>query len=115
MHTKFSRISTIVMVLAAITLTSCATRTSDTDLYGIPVPANDFADYSITIGPNTKYVNVVGGEIVRFVINDKSFVWHFMVASTVGQFDLTDVAPAGMLDHSVIAYVKPDPLYIGVP
>ncbi|HTN65667.1 MAG TPA: CzcE family metal-binding protein [Burkholderiaceae bacterium] len=115
MHTQFSRISTVVMLLAAITLTSCATRTSYTDLYGIPVPANGFADYSLTIGPNTKYVNVVGGEIVRFVVNDKSFIWHFMVARTIGRFDLKEVAPAGILDHSVIAYVKPDPRYMGVP
>lgn len=99
----------------AVTVAACVTRTSYTDLYGTLVPSDSAAELTMTIGPNTKYVNVEGGKVVRFLINGQSFVWHFMLAHTVDHFDLKEVAPAGMLDHSVIAYVTPDPRYIGVP
>jgi len=112
---KTSMLALLFTVAAACSLSSCATRTDYRSLYGTLVPTTSYADYSIVIHPNTRYVNVEGGEIVRFVVNDQSFVWHFMVARSVSHFDLKEVAPGGMLDHSVIAYVKPDPRYIGVP
>jgi hypothetical protein len=98
----------------AVALAACASRTSYTDLYGMPAPSNA-ADLTMTIGPNTKYINVEGGKIVRFIVDGQSFAWHFMLARSVDHFDLKEVAPAGMLDHSVIAYVTPDLRYIGVP
>jgi hypothetical protein len=58
-------------------------------------------------------VNVEGGQIVRFIVGDKAFNWNFYTARSVSSFDLNDVAPAGMLDHPVRAYVSPDPRYIG--
>jgi hypothetical protein len=66
---------------------------------------------TIVITPQTKHVNVIGGEVVDFKVGNKAFAWHFLVASTVSKFDLQRVAPPGMLDHSVIAYVEPDPRY----
>jgi hypothetical protein len=66
---------------------------------------------TLVITPQTAHVNVTGGEIIDFKIGDKRFAWHFLVASTVDSFDLQRVAPPGMLGHSVIAYVKPDPRY----
>jgi hypothetical protein len=98
----------------AVALTACASRTSYTDLYGTPAPSNA-ADLTMAIGPNTKYINVEGGKIVRFIVAGQSFAWHFMLARSIDHFDLKEVAPAGMLDHSVIAYVTADPRYIGVP
>ncbi|MEO7032103.1 MAG: CzcE family metal-binding protein [Burkholderiaceae bacterium] len=105
----------MLMATAMLALSSCVTRTSYTDLYGTLVPSTSYADYTISISPETRYVNVEGGEVVRFVADGKSFIWHFMVAQSIDHFDLMEVAPAGVLDHSVIAYVKPDPRYIGVP
>ena len=51
---------------------------------------------TIPISPNTNYVNVEGGEIIRFVSGDQEFAWHFLVARTVRAFDLNEVAPPGI-------------------
>jgi hypothetical protein len=67
------------------------------------------ATRTIAIHPTTRYVNVTGGEIVRFTVGDKSFAWNF--SGRPSSFDLSAVAPPGMLDRKVTAYVAPNPLY----
>jgi hypothetical protein len=100
------------MIVAAAMIASCATRASYTDLYGQPAPPSA-AQHTIVIHPHTRYVNVEGGQVVKFVAGDKEFTWDFYVAKTVSNFELNDVAPAGMLNHMVHVYVSPDPKYIG--
>lgn len=81
-------------------------------LLGDPIsPAS--AERTIEIFPETKWVNVVGGEKVNFIVGDQSFGWEFNVAVSVSSFDLQRVAPPGMLDRPVIAYVETDPRYRG--
>lgn len=80
------------------------------DLLGNPATVGTGAR-TLVITPQTKHLNVTGGEIIDFKVGDKAFAWHFFVASTISSFDLRRVAPPGMLDHSVIAYVAPDPRY----
>ena len=82
------------------------------DFLGDPAPIN-LATKSIVIRPDTKWVNVTGGDTVRFDAGGKSFAWTFNVARGVHAFELNRVAPPGMLDHQVVAYVAPDPRYIG--
>jgi hypothetical protein len=77
-------------------------------LLGDPAPP-ETATRTIAIHPTTRYVNVTGGEIVRFTVGDKSFAWNFSGRSS--SFDLSVVAPPGMLDRKVTAYVAPNPLY----
>lgn len=101
-----------VTFVMAFALSSCATRTSLVDLYGQPAPISA-AERTIAITPNTKYVNVEGGQIVKFVVGGKAFAWNFNTASSINSFDLNDVAPPGVLNHVVRAYVSPDPKYIG--
>jgi len=67
---------------------------------------------TIVIAPGTKYVNVTGGETVQFVMGDKSFGWSFDVVSYVFPFDLNQITPSNMLDHKVLVYIAPNPLYI---
>jgi hypothetical protein len=81
-------------------------------LLGDPAPPTA-AQRAITITPGTRYVNVEGGEIVRFDVGGKTFAWNFDTAGTVQAFDLRRVAPPGTLDHKVIAYISPNPLYRG--
>lgn len=95
--------------IAAI-LSACATRTSFTDLYGQSAPTSAF-EHVIVITPATKYVNVEGGQTIKFVVGEKEFSWTFNVARTVHAFDLNEVAPPGVLDHVVRAYVSRDPKY----
>ncbi|MEC4718521.1 CzcE family metal-binding protein [Noviherbaspirillum sp. CPCC 100848] len=81
-------------------------------LLGDPAPP-EAAQYAIAITPATRWVNVIGGEIVRFDVGGKSFAWSFTGATSISAFDLKRVAPPGMLERSVMAYVAPDPRYIG--
>ncbi|WP_353156934.1 CzcE family metal-binding protein [Herminiimonas fonticola] len=82
------------------------------DLLGNPAPSVA-ATRTIVITPETKWVNVEGGEVINFIVGDKSFGWDFYVGSTVTSFDLSRVAPPGVLNRPVIAYVSPDPRYRG--
>ncbi len=66
---------------------------------------------TVMIAPKTKSVRVTGGETIKFVAGDKSFAWSFTGPETITSFDLNRVAPAGVLDHKVRAYVAPNPTY----
>ena len=70
---------------------------------------------TMTISPTTKYVNVVAGEAIRFIVDDKSFVWRFDRSVYTAPVDLREVAPEGLFDHPVTAYVAPNPMYFGAP
>ncbi|RJF97998.1 CzcE family metal-binding protein [Noviherbaspirillum saxi] len=106
--------ATIGFLLVATALAGCVTRTSYLDLYGMPADPRA-AIRTINIFPTTNYVNVEGGEIIRFVSGNQEFGWHFLVARTVNSFSLNEVAPPGALNRPVEAYVSPDPRYISVP
>lgn len=95
-------------------LSACALQNPEWPVafLGDPAPISATTK-TIAIRPDTKWVNVTGGDIVRFDAGGKSFAWVFNVARGVHSFDLNRVAPPGMLDHRVTAYVAPDPRYIG--
>ncbi|MEW6331346.1 MAG: CzcE family metal-binding protein [Pseudomonadota bacterium] len=68
------------------------------------------ADRTIALGADAKWVNVTGGETIKFVVGGKSFSWRFDTFSTSPVFELDKIAPAGMLDgRSIKVYVSPDP------
>lgn len=104
-------LSFIVTLIVALGLGGCVTRTSYVDLYGQAAPPSA-ATRTIVITPGTRYVNVEGGEVIRFVVGNKEFGWHFNGAIMIRSFSLNDVAPPGTLDHPVEAFVAPDPKYI---
>jgi hypothetical protein len=54
-------------------------------------------------------VNVIAGQTVQFNEGGKTFTWDFDGA--VASFDLNRVAPSGVLDHAVTAYVSPNPIF----
>ena len=102
----------MALALALPALASSAAR-QRLDLLGDPAPPTA-AGRTIAITADTRYVNVQGGEVVRFDVGaNKSFAWSFNGSVVVTSFDLARVAPSGMLDHAVTAYVSPNPLYIG--
>jgi len=81
-------------------------RDRSLELMGMPAVVS-MATRTIAIKPDTKYVNVTGGEIIRFTVGDKDFAWNFN--GPLSSFDLARVAPA-VLDRKVTAYVAPNPL-----
>lgn len=111
MKTRSLFITALVLPLLA----SCASRgslSSHTALLGDPAPLAA-ATRTVVISPDTKWVNVVGGDTVRFVVGDKAFAWNFSGPEKIFAFALNDVAPAGILDHKVVAYVELDPRLFG--
>jgi hypothetical protein len=81
-------------------------------LLGETAPASE-ADQTIPIESDTKYVNVQDGQVVNFDVGGKTFTWDFDGSQNGNSFDLNQVAPPGLLDHPVTAYVAPNPLYTG--
>ncbi|MFJ7567582.1 CzcE family metal-binding protein [Herminiimonas sp. NPDC097707] len=108
------RIKSLVLAFTALMAFSIPAFSASPrlDLLGNPAPAAA-ATRTIVITPETRWVNVEGGEVIRFIVGDKSFGWDFYVGSTVTSFDLQLVAPPGVLNRRVMAYVSPDPRYIG--
>ncbi len=60
---------------------------------------------TIVITPSMPWVNVNWGDVVRFEVGDKSFIWQFNGTRT--SFDLQQVAPE-VLSRKVTAYVAHD-------
>jgi hypothetical protein len=103
--------STVLALTLSVTALS-SMAAPPLDLLGDPAPQGA-AERTIAITPDTKYVNVTGGQVVEFDVGGKTFTWDFDGAANVTSFDLNRVAPSGMLDHAVTAYVAPNPLYAG--
>ncbi|AMP08376.1 hypothetical protein CAter282_0562 [Collimonas arenae] len=105
-------IKLLVPNVLAVMLCSACSLPPRPDLWGDPAPVMA-ATRTIVIAPDTTYVNVTGGEIVKFVVGDKSFAWNFDGEEYIEHFDLSQTAPPGVLDHAVTAYVSANPLYSG--
>lgn len=103
---------TVLAIVLPIACVSPTHFTPRTDLLGDPAPPSA-ATRTIVITPDTKWVNVTGGDIVKFIAGDKTFAWNFNVAQTISSFDLSQVAPPGILNRKVEVFVAPDPRYIG--
>ena len=108
MKTKSLIPTVLALTLSLSALSSMAA--TPLNLLGDPAPAA-VADRTITITPDTKYVNVQGGQTVKFDVGGKTFAWDF--DGPVTSFDLTRIAPPDLLDHTVTAYVSPNPLHMG--
>ena len=99
---------------AIVALSACTHFNNEPAVSFLGDPAPDTAATQIIeIRPDTKWVNVTGGEIVKFVVGGKSFAWAFNVGTGVSHFDLSRVAPPGVLNRPVFVYLAPDPRYIG--
>ena len=83
-----------------------ATRDPGSDLYGSAATLS-MVTRTIVIRPDASYVNVTGGEVIRFQVGSKSFVWAFNGPRS--SFDLGLIAPPNLLGRKVTAYVAPDP------
>ena len=101
-----------VVATLLICMTTIAGAEQRTELLGDRV-ASGSAGRVIRIEPGTRYVNVEGGETIRFEINGKIFAWNFSGPLTVTSFNLRQVVPASLLDHDVLVYIRANPDYRG--
>ena len=106
MKPKLVVLTVIAMTLGFVNLPASAFTPS---FMGEVVPLYG-AMRTIPIDAKTKYANVTAHETVRFEANGGAFA--VSLAGVLPQFDLTLLAPAGVLDHRVIVYIAPDPLYL---
>ncbi|HEX8954889.1 MAG TPA: CzcE family metal-binding protein [Burkholderiaceae bacterium] len=90
----------------------CQAAEPDAKLLGDAVPPAA-SEHTVVITPGTNYVNVTGGDIVRFKVGDKAFAWDFDTSGSMMAFDLQRIAPPGVLDHKVMVYVARNPDYSG--
>ena len=63
------------------------------------------AQRTITITPTTKYVNVERWEVVRFLVDGKSFTWNFYTLGTP-IFEMAAIAPKDINVGKVVVYVQ---------
>ena len=82
-------------------------------LLGSPAPPDGPTNKTVRIDANTRWVNVVQDDIVKFVVSgpagEKTFAWHF--ATRLPAVDLGRIAPAGTIDRLIYVYVAPNPRY----
>ena len=107
-----SVLSMLVVMLLLATVAGCTSMRNQgdhTDLWGSPAPA-EAATTTIVITPQTRFVNLIGGNIVRFVVGDKSFTWSFDGAYFPAAIDISKVSN-GLLQRPFIAYVEANPMY----
>ena len=78
-------------------------------LLGESIPADGQVDKVVKVDANTRWVNVVQNESVKFIVGSKTFAWHF--DSPRASVNLKDIAPAGAVDRNLIVYVTPDSTY----
>ena len=70
--------------------------------------ADGSADRTIEIQAVAKWVNVNHGETIRFVVGAANFTWKFDGLGA-RPFDLRLIAPSGILNREVTAYIAPPP------
>jgi hypothetical protein len=105
-------LSLITTVTLAAAGTAALAAAQPADFRGAAAPAEAGADQVIVITDTTRHINVTGGSTVRFVVGERSFSWNFQNGSAhVVPFDLQQIAPKGLLNHPVTAYVSDNPLY----
>lgn len=105
---------------AALVLSGCAGVATGPgaqriELLGTPVTGQSAvlaSPRTITITPETRWINVTSGDTVRFIVGEQTFAWNFQVSATITSFYLNQVAPPGMLARQIPVFVAPNPLYI---
>jgi hypothetical protein len=107
MKQKFLLGCTLSVLLASATMPAFAAD-DYTRLMGESVPSGH-ADRTVVIGSSTSYVNVTNGDVIKFVVGDKTFSWAFNGASTISEIDLNKLTPPGLLDHTVKVYIAKAP------
>jgi hypothetical protein len=115
MKSKLLLQTLLVSSISLATFSASAVGASQrADFRGSAAPAAASADATIVITPATKFVNVVSGTTVRFVVGGQAFNWHFdTVNGSVVPFELQQIAPQGMVVNPVTVYVAENPLYRG--
>jgi hypothetical protein len=105
---QFSKI--VVALSIALSSQLVGAASSETELFGEVVTSSP-SDRTVAISEATSFVNVTGGESIKFVVGDKAFSWRF--DGKAGAVKLSEIAPNGFGGKDVTIYVAPNPMYSG--
>lgn len=97
------KLSALIAIAALATAVS-AQASAPTSLLGNTVP-DSTANRVVQISPSTKDLNVKWGQSVEFQSQGKSFTYDFNGPRADARVNLQRVAPAGVINHPVYAYV----------
>src|SRR5262245_1529177 len=112
-----TRSHALIGAVAAVLLSQSALpqTTQAPSLYGSPIPADGPVNKVIRVDANTRSVNVNQDDTVRFVVSgpggEKTFAWHFVTSALA--VDLGTIAPAGLIERKLFAYLAPNPYRCG--
>lgn len=79
-------------------------------IYGMPA-AESTAQRTVDINGDTKSVNVVNGETIKFNVDGKPFTWKFDLYHQEGVLNLATILPQDLRADGVKIYVAEDPVY----
>jgi hypothetical protein len=102
-------ISILAVAALAASLSGAAysqERIGKDTLLGDPISADAPVDKVVKIDANTRWVNVVQNDNVKFIVGSRTFAWHFQ--SPKASVNLKDIAPAGAIDRNLYVFVTPD-------
>jgi hypothetical protein len=97
----------IVIMLALAAIFDASAQDQRAQQIGASAPLAQ-AGRAIVLTQETKWVNVMKGETVKFVAGGVEFAWTFDGYGT-RPFDLREVAPGGALSGPVMVYVAHPP------
>lgn len=76
------------------------------DPFGTAAPESA-AQRTINISSNTKHINVERDEVIKFLVDGKSFTWHFdPLALGYPIFELAAIAPKDVNVGKLVVYVQ---------
>ena len=108
----------LVIGIAALTVSalsiSAGAALKPADIFGEPARTSSrVANRTITIVDETRWINVIHWDVVRFVSGGREFAWCFDGLAQPGPLDLRDFAPPGFVGHRVTVYVSPSAIDLG--
>jgi len=104
------RTAAALVHLFATTACGPAAAAVGTDtLLGEAVPNGAPVDKVVRIDAKTRWINAIGNESVKFLLDDREFSWHF--PGNRAAVNLREIAPAGSIDRDLYIYLQRDPLY----
>lgn len=106
----FAAATVLSLIGAAFSANAIGATGTNAD-FGVAAADNSY-DRTINLSSDTKWVNVVNGETVRFKVGDKTFSWHFSTFNA-RSFDLSAIAPKDAHVEGVRVFVSADPTLSG--
>jgi len=100
--------SSVLTTLLAVSSLSYPAISFAQEKYG-EIAQPTVSSRQITVDAKTNDVDVKAGEAVTFNVDGKSFSWKFDGVKTKSKFDMSRIAPVGILNHKVTIYIDRTP------